>query len=129
MQENRYFHFFFILFVFFLCQPNLHAEEGILALHVSNTESESIAGVVLTTKGVGSTSAPTDRSGKSRIRLSGDTKPGDWVSLQIVKTNRTDTDWVFISPWNGQAIVPPFERASNNYAPLVLAKRSDKKLL
>ena len=46
--------------------------------------------------------------------------------MQIEKAPR---DLVFVSPWDGRILVPPFENESENYAPIVLAERGDRALL
>jgi len=102
------------------------AEQGVLVIHVSDTQKRPISGVQLATEGDGSVGAPTDVAGKTRIRLAPQTRPQSWVTLQIVKSLR---DLVFISPWDGRAQVPPFENESDNYARIVLAARGDRALL
>jgi hypothetical protein len=102
------------------------AEQGVLVLHVGNPEGQPLQGVQLSTLGDGSSGPPTDRAGKSRIRLAPQTRPGDWVSLQIARAPR---ELAFISPWDGRVRVPPFENESDNFAPVVLAARGDRALL
>ncbi len=104
----------------------LRAEDGILVLHASNTTGKPVAGVSLGTLGDGSTGPPTDRSGKTRIRLAPQTRPGTWVSLQVVSAPK---DLVFISPWDGRVRVPPFDNEAENFAPVVLVERGDRRLL
>ncbi len=111
--------------VLFACGVVL-AEQGILVVHVSNAQERPIKGVVLSTRGDGSTGPPTTREGKTRIVLAPDTKPGDWVSLQVVTG---PGDLVFVSPWDSRVIVPPFENESDNFASIVLAERGDRALL
>ena len=105
-----------------------YAEQGMLVVHVANPQERPIRGVVLSTKGDGSTGPATDDAGKTRIRLAPDTKPGSWVSLQIVVTPENQ-DLVFVSPWNGRAPVPPFVNESENFIPVVLIARGSKQLL
>lgn len=102
------------------------AEQGILVLQVSNPQARPIPGVVLSTLGDGSIGAPTDGAGKTRIRLAPETRPNNWVSLQVV---RAPLDLVFISPWDSKVRVPPFENESENFAPVVLSARGDRNLL
>jgi hypothetical protein len=78
----------------------------------------------LTTKGDGSASSRTDKHGKARLRLAPATKPGDSVPLIL-----TTQGWVFISPWDGQVIVPSFENKSGNVVPLYITKWADRALL
>lgn len=102
------------------------AETGVLVLHVADPQTRAIPNVTLSVKGDGSAGAPTDRSGRTRIRLAPQTRPGAWVSLQLVRTPR---DLVFISPWDGRVRVPPFENESENFGPVVLAARGERSVL
>lgn len=99
------------------------AEQGVLVVHISDPQARPITGVMLSTRGDGSTGSPTDRAGKTRIRLAPGVRPGAWVALQVVRGPR---DLVFISPWDSRARVPPFENESENFAPVVLAARGDR---
>jgi tetratricopeptide (TPR) repeat protein len=82
----------------------------------------------MSSKGRGATSAPTTSQGRTRIRLPAGVRPGDKVSIQVVATGGQH-EWVLISPWNEQVIVPSFEAGSENFVPIVLAKRSDRGML
>ena len=103
----------------------VYAEQGMLSLHVANPQGRPVSGVVLSTLGDGSTSSPTDRSGKTRLRLAPQTQPATWITLQVA----SPPDLVFISPWNARARVPPFENQSENFVPVVLAARGDRAML
>ena len=116
-----------IVFAYFLSFSSwLFAEEGILVIHVVDTQNKPIGGVRLTTRGDGSISPPTDRVGKTRIKLALQTLPNSEVSLQIAKALK---DMVFISPWDGRVRVSPFENESQNYVSIVLAERGSRELL
>ncbi|MDQ6704714.1 MAG: tetratricopeptide repeat protein [Acidobacteriota bacterium] len=104
---------------------HLCAEQGMLSVHIANPQGRPISGVVLGTLGEGSTSSPTDRSGKTRLRLAPGIQPGAWVALQVA----AQRDLVFVSPWNARARVPPFENPSENFVQVVLAPRGDRSLL
>ena len=127
MQKNKslLFSFLLLLLTWF---NSIHAEEGIFIVHVSDTQNRPMTGVILGTKGGGSAEGPTGLDGKTRIRLALETKSGSWVTLQIVQVVG-HKDLVFISPWNRQIRVPPFENESENFAPIVVAKRGDRALL
>lgn len=126
---SKFFFIFFAGFIVFLSLYNsLKAEEGILVVHVSDVKNRPISGVVLSTKGDGSGGAETDVSGKARLLLARENRPGDWVSLQIVRV-RDGKDWVFISPWDKRAVIPPFQNKSDNFVPVIFAERGDKVLL
>ena len=109
-----------------LCSAVTWAEQGILVLHVKDPQGKPTAGVRLATEGDGSTSPPTDRAGKTRLRLAPQTRAGTWVTLQVIRAPR---DLVFVSPWNQRAIVPPFENETDNYVPITLAGRGDRTML
>jgi tetratricopeptide (TPR) repeat protein len=102
------------------------AEQGVLVVHVQGPHGKPLAEVVLATKGDGSTGPATDLAGKTRIRLAPATGVGSRVTLQIV---RAPKDYVFISPWDAAANVPPFENEAENYVPVVLAERGDRMML
>jgi tetratricopeptide (TPR) repeat protein len=111
-----------------LCAP-LSAQESMLWLHVIDTRGQPIEGIRLSPKGNGSVSDPTTLAGRTRIRLAPDTRAGQWVSLQVVNKRSDHQGWVFISPWDSRVLIPPFEEASENFAPIVLARRSDRQML
>ena len=106
----------------------MSAEQGVLRLSLIDPEDRPIPGVTLTCQGPGGTSPMTTPSGKTRLRLAGGTQPGDWLTLRVIEAG-DENSWVFISPWNGRVLVPPFEEKAANYLALVLAKRSDRALL
>jgi len=113
------------LAVLLVC-PVAEAEQGVLVVHVQSTGGRPLAGVVLATKGDGATGPATDVAGKTRIRLAPPTRVGSRVTLQVIKAPK---DYVFISPWDAAANVPPFENESENYVSVVLAERGDRAML
>jgi tetratricopeptide (TPR) repeat protein len=102
------------------------AAQGILVVQVSDLKGAPIPRVQLATKGDGSIGPPTDAAGRTRISLAAQTKPQTIVGLTIVSAPK---DLVFISPWDNQVRVPPFENESQNFASVVLADRTDRALL
>jgi tetratricopeptide (TPR) repeat protein len=106
----------------------LHAEDGVLVISVADPKGKPIAGVVLSSKGDGSTGSPTDISGKTRLRLAPQTRPGTWVTLQITHISG-GRDLVIISPWDQRVIIPPFSNESENYVPLIIAERNSREVL
>ena len=98
------------------------AEQGILVVHVSDPQERPIEGVTLATQGDGSTGAPTNRQGRTRIKLAAQTRAKTWVTLQVVQPQNL----VFISPWNERVQVPPFENESENFVPVVLIERGNR---
>src|SRR5262245_22025941 len=127
----RYPWFFALVLAFPSALP---AEEHILVVHVQDTKGKAVTGVVLAPQGDGAVGAPTvkrtpsDKTGRTRIRLANATRPGQWVSLQIVP-QKDGPDWVFISPWNQRALVPSFANESENFVPVVLGERGSRELL
>src|SRR5262245_57167990 len=89
-------------------------EEHILVLFVTDTAEEPVNNIVLTCKGDCSQTGAVQ--GKVRLKLPPQTRPGEWVTLQIVK-RPGDPDWVLISPWDGRIIVPSFENKADNALP------------
>jgi tetratricopeptide (TPR) repeat protein len=108
-----------------LAAPAL-AAQGILVVQVSDLKGAPIPRVQLATKGDGSIGPPTDAAGRTRISLAAQTRPQTIVALTIVSAPK---DLVFISPWDNQVRVPPFENESQNFASVVLADRTDRALL
>src|SRR5688572_15764168 len=108
------------------CCHLVRGEDGVLVVHVSDLMGKNITGVVLTSAGDSSISAASDTSGKTRIRLAADTRPGDGVVLVLVKSPQ---DLVFISPWNGRVTVPCFENKSGCAAEVVLGVVGSRELL
>src|SRR5262245_6016734 len=102
------------------------AAQGILVVQVSDLKGAPIPRVQLATKGDGSIGPPTDAAGRTRISLAAQTKPQTIVALTIVSAPK---DLVFISPWDNQVRVPPFENESQNFASVVLADGNDRALL
>jgi hypothetical protein len=107
--------------------PYLCAEQGILVVHVKDARGQPIAGLEIGTEGDGS-AAITLKGGIARITLAKQTKAGSWVSLQVL-TSPKGRDLVMISPWDGRALVPPFENESDNFVPVVVIERGDRAAL
>jgi len=102
---------------------SLSAEQGVLVVQVRDIHKRAVPGLQLRAEG-GNVSPATDVAGVARIALAPQTRSGDRVRLQLVKPPR---DLVFISPWDEQVIVPPFDSAKEVL--LVLANRGDRALL
>lgn len=106
----------------------LRGEEGILVVHVEDVKGNPVSGVTFAPKGDGAAGSPTDRLGKTRLRLPPSTKPGHWVTLQIL-SRKDGPDWVFVSPWNQRTLVPSFANESENFVAVVLGERGNRDLL
>jgi tetratricopeptide (TPR) repeat protein len=102
---------------------SLSAEQGILLVHVKDIQKRAIPSLQLRVEGA-EVSAPTDVSGIARLPLSPQTKPGVRIGLHLVEPPR---ELVFISPWDEQVVVPPFDSAKEVL--VVLANRGDHALL
>lgn len=116
----------FAVTVAVICCSKTYGEEGVLVVHVADPLGQPIAGVVLSATGDSSSSAFTDVTGKTRIQLAPQTRPGSEITLQVV---RAPQDLVFISPWNQRVIVRSFENESQNVTEVVLAQRGSRMLL
>jgi hypothetical protein len=106
-----------ILFVL-VTQPAWGAT-SYLELSVTDTQDRPLNGVALSLAGpetVAHTSA-----GGVRLPLPPNIVPGTRVSLQV-----HDKQWVMISPWNGEVVVPA---AGQGAVAVILAKRGDKESL
>jgi len=98
------------------------AEQGILVVHVSDPQDRPIEGVLLATKGDGSTGAPATRQGRTRIALAAQTRAKTWVTRQIIRPQGL----VFVSPWDKRVQVPPLDNESENFVPVVLIERGNR---
>jgi tetratricopeptide (TPR) repeat protein len=116
-----------LLVVWLAFATGLHAEQGIIVLHVKDVKGQPIVGLEIGTEGDGSTKI-TLRGGVARIALAPQTKVGSWVSLQIVSSPK-GRDLVMVSPWDGRALVPSFENESDNFVPVVVSERGDRTAL
>jgi tetratricopeptide (TPR) repeat protein len=103
-----------------------YMEDGVLVIHVTNLREEPVSGAVLSPKGDGSISPPTDSAGRTRIKLPRGMRPGKFVTLQLVKGPKGTPGWCLVSPWKGRAPVPAFENDADNYLSVVIAKRGEK---
>lgn len=106
------------------------AEEGVLDLFVANINEQPVAGAILSPRGAGSASAPTDKTGRTRIKLSRGAKPGKWVTLQLIKGPGGASGWYLVSPWKGRAALPSLDEGeTDNYLPVIVARQKDKLVL
>ena len=101
----------------------LSAEQNVLVVQVKDIHKQPMSMLQLQAES-GAVGAPTDVAGLAPTPLSSQTKSGDRLSLQLIKPKR---DLVFISPWDEQVIVPPFD--STKEVLIVLADRGDRMLL
>lgn len=102
------------------------AEKGILVVNVKDIHKNQVAGVTISLEG-SAESGTSDPAGRARIKLDPQTEVNDWVVLQIKPPRGRDL--VLISPWDQRVQVPPFQKESVNYVPLVVANRGDRDLL
>src|SRR5580658_5851646 len=112
-----------ILLSAFLFVNALHGEQGFLALYVTDTQGSPLSGVQLTVKGDGGSGKAVN--GKARIRLAAQTQAKSWVTLGIT----SPSNLVLVSPWDERVQVPSFANESQNYVAVVVADRSDRRLL
>lgn len=91
-----------------------------VALYVSNYRNSPIKDVILSTKVGGSTSAPTDIAGKTRVVLPPGIQPGDSLDLSLVSA--PDKKMRIVSPWSGRATVPK----STGFIEIVLGVPGDQ---
>jgi tetratricopeptide (TPR) repeat protein len=102
-------------------------EESILLLYVMDIHRTALRGAVLSPKGDGSVSNPSDVVGRARIRLPPGTRPGQWITLQLVRgPSMPPPPWLLVSPFDGRVVVPSFENGPDNYVTVALCKRGEK---
>lgn len=110
-MHHRLHNAFLLVILTSLCLacPTVHAETGILVVHVADLQGRPVRGVWIGVTEDGSGNAETDLAGKARIRLGHNTQQESWVSLQIV-ASPSGTDLGIVQPWNGQKVkVPKFQ--------------------
>ncbi|MCI0487164.1 MAG: hypothetical protein L0229_11255 [Blastocatellia bacterium] len=105
------------------------AKEAILIVYVTDADGKPVEGVVLSIEGDDSRSDPTDSAGIMRMALPKDTRPGDWIHLQLLKGAEGNENWILISPWNGRVLMPPFDGKPDSFVSVVAAKKFDKRML
>jgi len=111
------------------CYGLAHAEERLLVVHVVDAENNPVEGIVLSNKGDGTLSNPTNSAGITRMALPESARPSDWVHLQLRTGSRGNDKWILISPWDGRVEVPPFDNQPNHFVSVVVARKFDKGLL
>jgi len=100
------------------------AEQGVMVVAVSDVWDKPLKGIILSPRGDGNQGAPTDVTGRTRIQLAVNTKPGDRVTLTL-----GDGKWAFISPLDSVAIVPSFANSASNFVSVFLALKGDRDML
>jgi tetratricopeptide (TPR) repeat protein len=93
------------------------AEDGILFVHLTDPQDRPLAGVHIGPAGKGSPTV-TDGAGRGRIRLPPEIHSSQEIELEVAAGSGPSA-WVFISPWNRRARVPPF--AGSEAVDIVLA--------
>lgn len=123
MWVDRYHAVLVLLNALLLGCCSIAAESQTIAIQVSDLHDRPIVGTILSTKADGSTSAPTDIAGKTRVHLPAGIQAGDELALVLVKSNPTNLS--FLSPWQGRVIVPKF----SGFIEVVLGTNGDRAAL
>lgn len=103
-----------------------NAEQGVLAIKVSDTRNQPLKNVVVKPTGPGNLSTPTDTFGLTRMTLLPQTHAKDVLEIDIASPRNK---FVFISPWDQRLIVPSFENAPANFVTVTLGVPGDRDLL
>jgi len=93
------------------------AESQTVMIQVLDVHDHPVTGAILSAEGNGSTSAPTDKAGKTRISLSLP-QPGDELALILVAPK---SPMRILSPWKGRGTVPK----SSGFVEVVLGRAGD----
>jgi hypothetical protein len=101
----------------------VHANAQTLALQVTDPNDVPMQDVVISVGGKGSTSPPTDLSGKTFANLPQGAQPGDDIWLVLVKANQNNL--MMYSPWRGKTTVPK----PQGFVAVVLAARGSLSVL
>src|SRR5262245_26029458 len=115
-----------LLFLSFSNPSLFLLEDGILVLYVTDTADNQVSNITLTCKG--DCSQQSAAQGKIRMKLPPQTRPGDSVTLQIVKRSG-GVEWVLISPWDGRAVVHAFDNKADNFVSVIVARKGDRDML
>ena len=126
MILRRLFELAELVLFLILIAATARAEDGVLVVHVTYLDQKPLPRVRIGTTGDGSIEV-TDVAGRARIRLAPGVKAGQEVGLQVVPGEKDKDAWVFISPWDQRALVPPFE--GGGAVPVVLAQKANKEAL
>jgi tetratricopeptide (TPR) repeat protein len=116
-------HSFSLVCLATLAAITAQAETGILWVKVLNLKNTPVRKVSVGTEGPGSSTLTDDR-GLARIRLAPQTRPGNWVTLEV-----SSGAYAFVSPWNRKVMIPPFENDSENFVTVYLTARGDREAL
>jgi len=100
------------------------AEPGRMTVVVQTPAHEPLANVRIGVAGVGSIES-TDVGGRARLQLASQTRVGTHLRLQVVPPPQM----VFVSPFEGDAIVPSFENESGNFLAVILIRPGDRAAL
>jgi tetratricopeptide (TPR) repeat protein len=103
----------------------VNAQDRLLRILVVDLEGKPIPGIQLSARGASSVGITTD-DGKVTIVLAPQTAANSEVKLYIVDAPK---EYVFISPWESQIRVPPFDNATSNSVQVVLAEKGLRALL
>src|SRR5215510_15275393 len=99
------------------------AEPRILWVKVLNLKDRPVRKISVGAEGSGS-SALTDDRGMAGIRLSPQSRPGTWVTLEA-----PGGDYVFVSPWNRKVPVPALGNELENFVTVYLTAKGDREAL
>lgn len=116
------------LFLFvFLPNTHLSAETATLIVAVKDMNDRPVFHLTIGVEGDG-TSDETDRGGKARIHLAPQDRPGEWVTLNVLRSP-AGKNLVIVSPWDSRTMIPSFENKSRNVVSVWVAPYGDKTLL
>lgn len=114
-----------LFIIIFLFAGLVNAQDRVLRILVVDLEGKPIPRIELSVRGASSTGITQD-DGKANIVLAPLTAPNSEIKLYIVSAPK---EYVFISPWEAQVRVPPFENATPNSIQVVMAEKGLRALL
>jgi tetratricopeptide (TPR) repeat protein len=127
IEMNRKTKYFSILLFNCLALPVM-GEQGKVLIQVSDLDGKVVRNITLGTSGQSGGAKATDPDGKVLLSLPPGTKASSWMSIRITNSP-PNHDFVMVSPWNSRALIPSFENGPDNSIDVVVAERSDVKLL
>lgn len=87
-------------------------------VYVSDPDGNAVSGIVISVKGKGSPSNPTDGSGRTMLILQGEVLPGDELDLVLLVDVRENEGWEVIPHY--RPLIHAFNNKPNTHTTLVL---------
>ena len=98
-----------------------------VVVYVADADGGPVEGIVLSSKGEGPPTEPTDKRGQTNIRLPKGTQAYDPISLLLIEGPQGNLGWTLIG--DGVVPVPPLDGKAGRYIQILVMRKSEKRLL